>query len=101
MMKEKNQIKKKEGVLDGISGVINELYSKIQHIQEPEKDEKQEFIEIVKQAREEWENAEKTFHNVSEPDLIDYAIYNVEATKAKYIYLLKQAKELGIKTNFY
>lgn len=101
-MKEENQIEKKEGMLEGLSGVINELYSKIQHIhQEPEKDENQEFIEIVKQARTEWENAEKTFHNVSEPDLIDYAIYNVEATKAKYMYLLKQAKELGIKTNFY
>lgn len=101
MMKEENQIEKRESVLEGLSGVIAQLYAKVQHLQEPERDENQEFVEIVKKARAEWESAERTFHNVSDPDLVDYAIYNVEAAKAKYIYLLKQAKELGIKTNLY
>lgn len=101
MMKEDNQITKREAVLEGINHVVSGLYNKIQHFQGAEKDENQEFVEIIKKARQEWQSAEKTFHNVSDPDLIDYAIYNVEATKAKYTYLLKRAKELGIKTNFY
>ncbi|WP_090554518.1 YaaL family protein [Natronincola ferrireducens] len=100
-MKEEKQLEKKEKAFEGITNTLNSLYNKIQHFQEPEKDENQEFVEIIKRAREEWEGAEKTFHSVSDPDLIDYAIYNVEATRAKYIYLLKRAKEMGIKTNFY
>ena len=101
MMKEEREVEKREGIMEGISSVINEVYTKIQNLQEPEKDENQEFVEIIKKAYVEWKSAEKTFQNVSDPDLIDYAIYNIEATKARYIYLLKQAKELGIKTNFY
>ncbi|SET02047.1 Protein of unknown function [Natronincola peptidivorans] len=100
-MKDEKEMQKKENMLEGITEVFNELRSKIQHMQEPEKDENQKFVEIINQARAEWESAEKTFHTVADPDLIDYAIYNVEATKARYIYLIKQAKEMGIKTNFY
>ena len=32
------------------------------------------------------------FENVSQPDLVDYAIYKVEAAEKKYIYLLRQIK---------
>ncbi|ARE89810.1 YaaL family protein [Clostridium formicaceticum] len=98
-MNEENQVTKREGILEGISTVFSGLHNKFQHFYETEKDENQEFIDVIKKARAEWESAEKTFHSVSDPDLIDYAIYNVEATKAKYIYLLKRAKEMGIKTN--
>ncbi|NLM03741.1 MAG: YaaL family protein [Clostridiales bacterium] len=64
-------------------------------------DKNQEFVEIIRKAREEWQDAERTFQNVSDPDLIDYAIYNMEATKARYTYLLKKAKEMGIKRKLY
>lgn len=101
MMKEDNRVTRREGMLEGISGAINVVYNKIQELQDLEQDENQEFVEIVNKARVEWESAERTFHDVSDPDLVDFAIYNVEAAKAKYIYLLKQAKELGIKTNLY
>ncbi len=101
MMKEDNRVTRREGMLEGISGAINVVYNKIQELQDLEQDENQEFVEIVRKARVEWESAERTFHDVSDPDLVDFAIYNVEAAKAKYIYLLKQAKELGIKTNLY
>ncbi|EPS47130.1 YaaL family protein [Clostridium botulinum] len=40
------------------------------------------------------------FENASDPKLIDYAIYMEEALKAKYIYLLKEAKEEGIKVEY-
>ena len=49
------------------------------------------FINI-ENAKKEWEDAKNIFENVSQPDLVDYAIYKVEAAEQKYIYLLKQYK---------
>ncbi|MDD2397962.1 MAG: YaaL family protein [Tissierellia bacterium] len=49
------------------------------------------FINI-ENAKKEWEDAKNIFENVSQPDLVDYAIYKVEAAEQKYIYLLKQFK---------
>ncbi len=49
------------------------------------------FINI-ENAKKEWEDAKNIFENVSQPVLVDYAIYKVEAAEQKYIYLLKQFK---------
>ncbi|MCC5909546.1 MAG: YaaL family protein [Clostridiaceae bacterium] len=88
-------------MVEGITNALNSVYSRINQTPTSEKSEEDEFVEIITKAREEWKNAEDVFHNVSDPDLIDYAIYNVEATKARYMYLLKRAKEMGLRTNFY
>ena len=34
---------------------------------------------------------------VSEPELVDVAIYDLEAKKSRYAYLIRLAKEKGIK----
>lgn len=46
----------------------------------------------VENARKEWQDARNIFENVTNPDLIDYAIYNVDAAEKKYTYLIKQVK---------
>jgi len=46
----------------------------------------------IENAKREWEDAKNIFENVSQPDLVDYAIYKVEAAEKKYIYLLRQIK---------
>lgn len=51
------------------------------------------FAQQIKKAHADWKAAENYFENVSDPDLIDYAIYDVAAAKRKYMYLLKQAKQ--------
>lgn len=59
----------------------------------------QEYFDIlraVNQAHAEWINAQNYFNSVSEPELVDYAIYNMEAARKKYMYMLKQAKLRGI-----
>lgn len=53
---------------------------------------KDEAFTNIENAKKEWEDAKNIFENVSEPDLVDYAIYKVEAAEQKYIYLLKQYK---------
>ncbi len=46
----------------------------------------------LQKAKEDWENAQIYFNNVTDPELIDYAIYNMEAAKIKYFYLLKKMR---------
>jgi Protein of unknown function (DUF2508) len=55
-----------------------------------------DLIEDLEQAWREWRHARLYFNNVTDPDLIDYAIFNMGATEKKYIYLLKRAREIGV-----
>ncbi len=51
------------------------------------------YAEDVKRAYAEMKAAENYFDNVNDPDLIDYAIYDLEAAKKKYAYMLKKARQ--------
>jgi hypothetical protein len=51
-----------------------------------------DFDRIIEQARQEWLHAKSYFDNVVDPDLVDYAVYSVEAAERKYMYLLKKAR---------
>lgn len=62
-----------------------------------EKTEKQKILENLKKAHEEWKMKEEYFESVTDPDLVDHAIYELKASKIKYIYLLKKVKEINIK----
>ena len=46
----------------------------------------------IKKALEDWQAAQNYFENVSDPDLIDFAIYDLEAAKRKYTYMLKKMR---------
>ena len=59
--------------------------------------EKENIIKEIKKAQVDVITAEKFFQLVSEPELVDVAIYNLEAKKSRYRYLIKIAKEKGIK----
>ncbi|MDD2574208.1 MAG: YaaL family protein [Bacillota bacterium] len=78
---------------DWVGGVFHGSY------EDSVSQENQELISCVKHAMEEWNQAEKFFESVSEPDLIDYAIFRIEASKKRYMYLLKKAKEKGVKVD--
>ena len=56
----------------------------------------------VDRAHREWELARAFFEEADDTDLIDYAIYAIEAAERKYIYLLKLAqKEKQIDDSLY
>ncbi len=59
-----------------------------------------DIVYCVERARKDWLTARAYFDNVTDPDLIDHAIFWIEAAEKKYMYLLKQAKALGIRFNF-
>jgi len=65
------------------------LPDELNGVRPPETD----FVDLVEQARREWLAAKAYFENVSEPELVDHAIYLVEAAEKKYMYLLHKARD--------
>lgn len=57
---------------------------------------KENLADLLEDARQEWNHAKLYFNNVTDPDLIDHAIFYMGATEKKYNYLLKQARETGL-----
>lgn len=47
----------------------------------------------VEHARQEWLGARAFFETVSDPDLVDQAIYLLEAAERRYMYLLRKARQ--------
>jgi hypothetical protein len=47
----------------------------------------------IRKAYREWEDAKNFFEYVSEPELVDYAVYAIEATKRRFLYMLRQCRQ--------
>lgn len=52
-----------------------------------------DILKSIDEAHREWIDKEKYFNHATDPDLIDFAIYDMETSKKKYNYLLKRAKK--------
>ncbi len=59
--------------------------------------EQKKLLNSIEKAREDLEVAREYFNSVDDPRLIDYAIYREEAAKARYMFLLNEAKKNGLK----
>jgi len=57
--------------------------------------EKENIVNSVNRAKIELDIAYKNFDDVSDVDLVDCYIYEVQSIQKKYEYLLKQAKKLN------
>ncbi|MCD5414106.1 MAG: YaaL family protein [Clostridiales bacterium] len=93
MKSEEHSSGSKGNISGSISTSIGTLYSRVFEEQEEQLRGNDTYANLVHKAHEDWQNAESFFHSVSDPDLIDFAVYNLDATKSRYIYLLKKAKE--------
>lgn len=49
--------------------------------------------ENVAEALARWKAAMAFYENVSDPDLMEFAIYDMEASRRKYVFLLKRSKK--------
>ncbi|MBC8061828.1 MAG: DUF2508 family protein [Clostridiaceae bacterium] len=63
--------------------------------------EDKEIMNAIEIAKIEWENAEKFFQFVKEPDMVDYAIHLQNAASVRYMHLLRMAKNKNISGNYY
>ena len=58
------------------------------------KDESQfDLPTLVEQARKDWLAALAFFENVSEKELVDQAIYHLNAAERRYVFLLSEVKK--------
>ena len=100
-MEKKEITGKREKNFSSFVNALGNLYNRINHTRDQETGKDEELAQCIIEAHREWQNAEIFFHSVSDPDLIDHAIYRLEASKARYVYLLKQAKAEGIRMDLY
>lgn len=61
--------------------------------------ENEKLIQQIKRAQLDVKTAESFFQMVTDPELVDVAIYELEAKKSKYRYLLRVAKDKGVKNS--
>lgn len=59
----------------------------------PQQTQGAQYKELVHRAWLDWQAAQNYFESVSDPELIDYAIYEVEAARRRYVYMLRRAED--------
>lgn len=85
------------------AGVFNHLLTnltasfQLEYEGQTVEDERLTFLKTVEKARRDWLEAKEFFQFVSDPDLVDHAIHAIDAAEKKYMYLLKKAREEGIR----
>lgn len=62
-------------------------------IEEQKIDTESNLEEELELAKEDWKQARNYFNLVADPELVEYAIYLLEATEKRYDYLLKKKKK--------
>jgi hypothetical protein len=51
-----------------------------------------EYTEEARRALEEWKAAESYFNSIEDQELVEYALYEVEAARRKYEYLMRKLR---------
>ncbi len=62
-------------------------------------DIREEMAAAIEEAKEEWLAAQRFFAEVTEPDLVDHAIYRLKSAERKYMYLWKEARSMSQASN--
>lgn len=51
-----------------------------------------DYTNEAMRALDEWHAAESYFNSIDDPDLVEYALYEVEAARRKYEYLMRKLR---------
>ena len=82
---------KLQGLVDKVDSLLVEGGSKKQI----ELDEEVMLKRAVEKARRELIAVQSFFDSVSDPDMVDHAVYTMQAAERKYAYLIKFARKKG------
>jgi hypothetical protein len=83
-----------------VGGVHMEIWQKLMKFWEASQGgakSKGSLAEIIDQARLEWLAAQNYYKTATDPDLIDYSIFLTKAYERRYMYLLKKARQEGLR----
>lgn len=73
--------------------ILSELQKRLSNIQfKQDKPDEVHLMKMLEQARREWHLSKAYFNAVTDTDLIDHAIFTMDAAEQRYSYLLKKAK---------
>ena len=75
---------------DFINHLLNQLL-KAEDYQKKRAEER--YWRLVEEAKRDWQEARVYFNTVTDPELVDHAIYTLNAAEKRYVYLLKKARE--------
>lgn len=59
-----------------------------------------ELLESIQTAKNDWASANANFEYANDSQMVDYYTYNIKACEVRYEYLLRQAKEKGLRVDF-
>lgn len=85
-----------QGLLDRVEGLLEDGGSGGSR----EIEEEVLVKHAIEKARQELQAARSFFENVAEEDMVDHAIYSLQAAERKYDYLLKYARKMGYRQQF-
>lgn len=73
---------------------FNSLVNQIMKVDQfRQKQVEERYWQLIEEAKREWQEARAYFNTVTEPELVDHAIYALGAAEKRYVYLLKKARE--------
>jgi hypothetical protein len=55
-----------------------------------------DFMKCLKEAQDEWINANSNFEYADDKDKVDYYTFHIKACQLRYEYLLKKARQMNI-----
>ena len=64
-----------------------------------DKEERKAVMESLEKTQRQLQYAHTEFNRASEPELVESAVYEINALQARYAYLLRRVRELGIVGN--
>lgn len=80
---------------NGLAENAEKIINKLRNPHTPP-DENQIILSNLKQVQDKITRSESNFNELTDSDLIDYTSYDILAEKAKYSYLIKQAKKRNL-----
>jgi hypothetical protein len=76
----------------GVKSVADRVYRHFLNLPAEQTNEERLYASI-RDAEKEWKLAECRFNEATDPDLVDFATYDIMAAKSRYEYLIKSAKK--------
>lgn len=64
-------------------------------------DENVELLELIKNTKDAWKSSIINYDYTTESDMLDYYAYQIKAHELRFEYLLKKAKEKGVRAKLF
>jgi hypothetical protein len=64
-------------------------------------DDVDDLINLLRKTKSQWSNSIINYEYMTEEEMIDYYAYQIKAQELRFKYLLKKAKEQGVKAKIY